>query len=230
MGMDFSKSAVSRQLYPTFALYFRRYAPFTSFGGANPFGLGQRFDGDERTSASTSLKASARTYGYVMFNQTGVIYNFAGSTGTTVHTFLWGDAFAYAKVDSTVVDYVLLHGKNSFVFSANTAGSDPLVPLSPDINTFITARVDYSRPRYLRVAGSASGDNFPNLEVFLVCMPSRHSAVLIDGRTTGGRDIGPVTRLWGASKDHSLGTFDLDWHLDDKGLAQYDIIAAPTTL
>ena len=56
----------------------------------------------------------------------------------------------------------------------------------------------------LRVQCDVFGDNFPNLEVFLTSPKSNFTALLIDGRTTGGRNFGPQTRLWGESRNHRI--------------------------
>jgi hypothetical protein len=167
--------------YPTFALYFRRYAPFDTFG-ANPMALGQRFDGDKRSTASTSLKATSRTYGCVFFNKYGVVYQFSGSSGTKIHPLLWNDIVATANVSMTVVRSHLA-GPSLFEFTASTAGSNPLVPKSPDIDTIVKVRVDFGVLNFMRLDGEVFGNNFPNLEVFLVCLRSMHTALLIDGRT-----------------------------------------------
>jgi hypothetical protein len=214
--------------YPTFGLYFRRYAPFDTFG-ANPLGMGQRFEGDKRTAASTSLKASSRTYGIVMFNRNGIVYQISGSSGTEIHPLLWGDIVGMAKVAMTVVRTTLA-GPSLFEFTASTAGANPLVPKSPDIDTIVKARVDFGTPGLLRLDGEAFGDNFPNLEVFLLCYRSTHTALLIDGRTTGGRDTGPYTRLFGSHSGHSLGRFSVSLGLNQKGELASDYRSSPTTL
>src|SRR5437879_2910453 len=108
------------QKYPTYGLYFRRYAPFGKFGGGNPPNWA-RSEGDKRTTASTSLKVTARTYGCVMFNEYGIVYRFAGTTGTLTYTVFWGDIVVYSKVSMTVVRSTLT-GPSLFGFSASTAG------------------------------------------------------------------------------------------------------------
>jgi hypothetical protein len=218
----------SGKKYPTFGLYFRRYAPFDTFG-ANIIALGQRFEGDKRRAASTSLKATSRTYGCVMFNMYGIVYRMAGSSGTRFHPLLFREIVGMAKVSMTVVRSNLA-GPGLFEFTASTAGSNPLVPKSPDIDTIIKARVDFGKPRVLRLDGEVFGDNFPNLEVFLVCYRSAHTALLIDGRTTGGRDTGPYTRLLGSHSGHSLGRFSVALALNETGELASNYTASPTTL
>ena len=221
--------SVGNPLYPTFGLYFRRYAPFDTFGG---FIAGQRNEGDKRTTASTSLKVTARTYGFVMFNQAGIVEFHAGTTGTTFHPLFFADIFGIAKVSTTIVDHTLFHGPRTFLLSASTASPWPLTPaaLTPDINTIVNVFVDFSSGVSLSVSGEVWGDNFPNLEVFLVCYRSMHTALLIDGRTTGNRDFGPLLRLRGTNEDCSLGKFYLNWALNKKGEAVLDSTVKPTTL
>lgn len=213
--------------YPTFILYFRRYAPFDSFGGGIPLSRFARFEGDHRTGPSTSPKATSRTYGVVFFNQSGVVYQFAGSSGSEVHPAFSGVIRGMAKVSMTVVRTTLA-GPLLFGFTANTAGSMPLIPGAPDINTFISAQVDFGHPKWLRIWGEAFGDNFPNLEIFV--SSGQHSALLLDGRTTGGRDTGPAMRLMGSHSNHSLGKFVANLALNEKGELAFDHTSPATTL
>jgi hypothetical protein len=206
--------------YPTFLFFFRRYAPFDTFGGASPTNMGQRFEGDHRTGPSVSPTASARTYGCVFFNLDGVFYKFSGSTGTTVNTLLFGKISATAKVSSVVTQSAFSQPSN-FTFAAKTSGSMPLFPGAPNIDTQVVVRVTFtSRPRQIWIGGEAFGDNFPNLEVFLIGICGNGSvktALLLDGRTTGGRDLGPVTRLYTTHSDFSLGRFASVLPLNEKG-------------
>jgi len=228
-GDDVTTAVDDARKYPTFGLYFRRYAPFDTFGAGNPLAPGQRFEGDHRTAASTSLKATARTYGCVMFNKYGLVYKFAGTSGTHIHELIWGDVVSYAKIAFTVVRGTLA-GPSLFEFSAKTSASNPLIPLSPNIATIVNARVDFGIQNLMRINGEVFGDSFPNLEVFLLCYRSTHTAVLIDGRTTGSRDFGPATRLIGSHSDLSLGKFSANLVLSEKGELVSDYKSFATTL
>jgi len=189
---------------------------------------GQRFEGDHRSTASTSVKATSRTYGCVIFSQDGIVNKFAGSSGTHIDLFIWGGVDRTADVSQTVVRSTLA-GPLLFSFSASTAGANPLVPKSPDIDTFVNVRVDYGHSNSLVLTGEVFGDNFPNLEVFLLDYQSQHTALLIDGRTTGGRDTGP-TRLIGTHSDHPLGRFFVELPLTSEGLLAGDSTCGVTTL
>ena len=85
-------------------------------------------------------------------------------------------------------------------------GGNPLVPKSPDIDTFVRVRFDWL-PGFLKVEGEAAGDNFPALEIFLYSYVTKYTALLFDGSTTGGPNVGPAKRLFGSHKGHVLGRF-----------------------
>ncbi|MDR3555110.1 MAG: hypothetical protein P4L55_10180 [Syntrophobacteraceae bacterium] len=224
--------AGSWQQFPTFWLYFRRYAPFDSFAGGNPLAPGQRSEGDHRTGASTSLQATSRTYGCIFFNaHDGPIYYFSGSSGTTTHTLVWGDIKGMADVSMTVFP-IIRYLPGVFGFTARTAGGYPLAPqaLTPEINSTVWTRIDFSSPGVMRISGEAFGDDFPNLEVFVVCARSGHSAILIDGRTTGGKDTGPDTRLWGSHSSQTLGTFSQNLGLNANGELAGNYTVGATTM
>lgn len=208
------------QKAPTFALYFRRYAPFESFGGFLPVARFDRFHGDNRL-ASTSLKVTSRTSGCVMFNKEGLVYRYADADFTEIHIMLEGDIVGHAKVSMTFVEG-MVPWPDGFDFSASTSGAMPLLPGSPNIDTLINVSVDFSLPSVLQISGEVFGDNFPNLEVFLLCTRSTHTALLLDGRTTGGRDSGLATRLWGSHSDFSLGKFSATLPLTEKGQLKSD--------
>lgn len=213
--------------YPVFGLYFRRYAPFKEFGGITPYTfVAGNFAGDNR-GPSTSLKATSRTYGCVMFNRFGVGYSFAGSSGTHFHPALFYDTIsATAKTKLTFVQSTL-NGPDLFGFKASSAGSNPLVKPSPDINSFVHVRIGFGVANRMTVNGEAFGDTFPNLEIFVVCYRSARTALLYDGRTTLGPDEGPFG-LFGAHESHRLGTFSAALALDRKGELSTNTTVKPT--
>ncbi len=210
---------------PTFGLYFRRYAPFDTFGVPS-------FEGDKRNAASTSLKVTSRTYGVVMFNQFEIIQTFANTSGTHYHPLLFDSIVGHSKVSMTTVRSRLA-GPDLIEFTASTAGANPLIPKSPNIDTFLTARFDLgfgSPNRLMRISGEVFGDNFPNLEVFLLCYRSAHTALLIDGRTTGGKRTGPITRLSGSHRGQSLGRLSGTLLLNHNGELERDYTTGPTKI
>jgi len=125
--------------YPTYALVCRRYAPFETFGVAFPYGMG-RFEGDNR-GPSTSLKDSSRIYQVIFFNRYGLVYDYAGTSGTAYNSAVWGKIVGHAKISSTAVRGTL-SGPDLFAFEASNAGGNPLVKPAPDINTLLRARID----------------------------------------------------------------------------------------
>jgi hypothetical protein len=193
---------------PVFALWFRRYAPFASFG-VPPF------KGDNR-GPSTDPSASSRTFGCVGFTPQQVLDSRQGSSGTEFDLPLLRRLHARSGVSLTTAR-TRLQGPMLIEFEAHCAGSNPLMPGSPDIDTFVTARVDSGMARLLRMQLTVRGDNFPNLEVFVQCLRSGHTALLIDGRTTGGRHTGPLTRLWGAKAAQELARATVSLPLDAQG-------------
>lgn len=207
---------------PVYGLYFRRYAPFDTFGIPS-------FSGDGRSSASTSLKATSRTYGFVMFNQFQVVNSFAGTSGTHYKPLLFAEIVGFAKVSKTAVR-TKLAGPSLIEFEASTAGANPLVPHSPDIDTFVNARFDFGMGNLMRIQGEVFGDNFPNLEVFLLCYRSGNTCLLIDGRTTGNRRTGPMTRLMGDHRDQSLGRLSGVVLMTPEGEFSRSYTTGPTTI
>lgn len=217
--------------FPRFALYFRRYAHFDVFGALPFYGGNTVFYGDNR-GPSTSIKANitSRTYCFVIFNRYGIIHSFADSSGTTAHSHIWGILDGHSKVNHTVVRNTL-NGPDFFGFKASTAGSNPLVPKSPDINTFVDVKVDFGTPNRLNITGQVFGDNFPDLEVFLLSSGSHeHTALLLDGRTSGGAHTGPPTRIMGSHEHFLLGSFSSVLALNQKGELANNSMVPPTKL
>ena len=214
--------------YPTYALVCRRYAPFETFGVAFPYGLG-RFEGDNR-GPSTSMKDSSRIYQVIFFNRYGPVYNYANTSGTMYKSAVWGKIVGHAKITSTVVRSTL-NGPDLFGFEASAAGGNPLVKPAPDINTLIKATIDFGAQDKLRVQCDVFGDNFPNLEVFIISPPkSNFTALLIDGRTTGGRNFGPQTRLWGEGRNHRLAGCHTVIGLNADGSFASNLTTGPTKM
>lgn len=182
-----------------FVLVFRRYAPFASFG----FG----FEGDHRDKPSVSLLASARTIGCVPFARGSVGAMQAYSSGTQFVGA--GDAVRrfLGRPLSTVQNALRtsIVSTNAISFTARTAGANPMLPGAPDIDTILDVRVEWIA-NSLRVQGSVRGDDFPNAEVF-VLDAKEAGCLLFDGRTTGGQNTGPITRLAGAHDGQWLGSF-----------------------
>ena len=194
-----------------FLLVFRRYAPFLKFG----FG----FEGDNRSGPSASMSAKARTIGTVPFDRRNIGSVEAGSSGTE---FLGlGDwlrkvaGFHKSKVSCSISNKVI--STNFLSFTASTAGSNPMFRgIAPDIDTFVDFRVEWLGSG-LRFVGRIRGDDFPNAEVFVVDSKGL-GCLLFDGRTTGGQDTGPITRLAGSHENQVLGSFHCTVPLSPAGV------------
>jgi hypothetical protein len=192
----------SRKLIMIYGLFFRRYAPFDTFG---LFG----FEGDSRDKASTSLTVTARTIGALNFAP-GNVGNMAGeSSGTTLAG--WGKPIQrmlgtyHSKVTSSVS--VETRSIDCLRFTAQTAGANPMIPFgaAPPIDTFVDVQVVF-RPTAIELSGIVRGDNFPNAEIFVTDAQGQ-SVMLFEYATTGGRNTGPFTRLAGTHADQVLGDF-----------------------
>ena len=185
---------------PTLGFWFRRYAPFARFGN---IGMGN-FEGDNR-GPSTSLSVTSRTYCCVMFDESGITHSFSNSSGTTFYPYVGSPVHGMSTVHHQV-SRTMAAGPGLLEFEAHSEGGNPLVPKSPDIDTFVRVRFDWL-PGVLKVEGEASGDNFPALEIFLYSYVTKNTALLFDGSTTGGPNVGPAKRLFGSHKSHVLGRF-----------------------
>ena len=205
-----------------FVLVFRRYAPFSSFG----FG----FEGDCRTSPSVSTHASSRTIGTVLFQGGGIGSVAADSSGTAfVGLGKWVHQLAgrhKSRVSCSVTRGVTT--LNSLSFIASTAGSNPMVPVvAPDIDTFVDFRADWIGTS-LKIQGSIRGDDFPNAEIFLLDRKGQ-GCLLFDGRTTGGKNTGPITRLVGSHESVLIGRFNLTTGLSPDGSFLHPRAVCPVT-
>ena len=207
----------SGDLEMLFLLVFRRYAPFASFG------LG--FEGDTRTSPSISLAATARTTGCLIFDQKRAGHSLSFSSGSSYVGF--GSTFAgfagrhFSNVRFTVSDIKTTALGISFV--ALTEGSNPMIPGAPDIDTYVDLSAKWMGDM-LHFEGRLRGDSFPNAEVF-VMDGADHVCLLFDGRTGGGRNTGPFTRLLGAGESNFLGSFSKAVPLSPMG----NFVASQTT-
>jgi hypothetical protein len=184
----------------SFFLVFRRYAPFNEFG----FG----FEGDHRSGPSVSMAATARTIGIVAFDRGSIANVEASSSGTQFmgagdHVRrLLGKHTSHVKCSISKK----MISKPWISFTASTAGANPMLRgVAPDIDTFVDFRAEWFGTG-VTFLGVVRGDDFPNAEVFVLDWQGV-GCLLFDGRTTGGRNTGPMTRLAGAHESQVLGRF-----------------------
>lgn len=164
----------------TYTLVYKRYAPFTSFGGG--------FHGDGVAGANRSR--SARTWTFVDFELGVGVTRSRGHSDPTSHRLL-GKSTGVPTIKTNVTT----NTATKLVFESHCAGSNPLVPGAPPIDTFMFMTFE-TTPGGLQVVGTMNGDDFPNGEVFLdindtVRQMSR-CELLCHFATSGGRNTGPV--------------------------------------
>ena len=176
-------------------LTFKRYAPFTSFGGG--------FHGDGRT--TPSYTGTARTIGIVNFDMSSGRVTGVGRSGVSFHVA--APSFRRTGITTCSISGVS-HAGSSLKFTAYTEGALPLIPGAPDIDTFVDIDAMQAGTG-LFVVGKVRGDNFPNAEVFLfeAGSPPAMPRAVFHYATTGGRNTGPMTRLAGAHSSQVLGMF-----------------------
>jgi hypothetical protein len=211
----------------TYGLWFRRYAPFERFGS---LAIGS-FEGDNR-GPSTSLRVTSRTYCCIMFRRSGIVRSFANSSGTRFDPYLGplagGSVTGHSDVRHRVAS---LPHDDGFRIRASSHGGNPLTPsaVTPDIDVYVDVRVGFGT-NTIEISGEAFGDNFPALEIFLYSYRSARAAMLLDGRTTGGANTGPPTRLEGTNSWFRLGSFHVRLRLAGDGELAANTTVPPTTL
>jgi hypothetical protein len=121
------------------------------------------------------------------------------STGTRRQL---SDPKAYATVRVKLSDYAGDRGR--IMFSAHMEGSDPLVPIAPNIDTDIVVTA-FLKGGNLFLAGTVIGDAFPSTEVFVRdSQKVGHSLLYYPtpyGPTGTGRLLGVGTRTLGSFKE-----------------------------
>src|SRR5882672_3285751 len=108
-----------------------------------------------------------------MFNQFQIVHGFVNTSGTQYNSLVYSKITGSSKISGTWAR-TRLAGPGLIEFEASSAGGNPLIPKSPDVDTYLVARFDFGfeSPRRMRISGEVFGDNFPNLEVFLFCYRS----------------------------------------------------------
>lgn len=177
-----------------YELVFKRYAPFEWFGGG--------FHGDNRN--EPSLHASARTSARIEFDFAQGVISSVGSSGESYNRVA-PNVRRTGTTNVSITNQSLSGGV--LKFTAHSEGALPLIPMSPDIDTFVDV-IARETASGVMMEGKVRGDSFPNAEVFLVNPQNARSIVLFHFETTGGRITGPVSRLPGAHSKNVLGNFE----------------------
>lgn len=185
-----------------YSLLFKRYAPFTSFGGG--------FHGDERDQPRWA--GSARVHASIPFDFTnGVIGDGVAWSSPTFRT----KSPSKKKTSTPKLKILSRSFKDGTVkFKAHSAGSNPMISVSPPIDTFVDVEITESH-----IKGTVSGDSFPNCEIFLERREARApdprptisgvDVMLVSHfRTSYGELRGPAT-LFGKGENKVFDRFNL---------------------
>ena len=217
-----------------YILVFRRYAPFDTFGLGFE---GDNFDGkrDGPIASLNEEEATGRTTGIIVFDRKSVGNPTAYSSGSRYTGFGTGFRDLVGKHLATVSSQISSRKifENKVSFTASTAGSNPFFNqeattapdvggyrnphsshssgvnhIAPDIDTYIDFKAEWltTKANHIKFSGAIRGDTFPDLEVFILDT-NNEGIILFDGRTTGGRNTGPFTRLAGSNEEKELGEF-----------------------
>jgi hypothetical protein len=172
-------------------VYVRRFASPDNFGGG--------YHGDNRQ-ATTSLGVTSRVSGNFILWRDG--------TGTALNVcsdpsqFMNEEPKTGQPMASLINGTSLVDGNPIITFS--TAGSNPLVSHSPDIDTRLDLEVAEGS-QSITLSGTLRGDPFPDAEVFIA--DSRGNSVMLDSYMTPLNPLtGPYVWLIG-NRDLRLGTF-----------------------
>lgn len=183
-----------------YQLCVRTFAPWKTFSG---------FEGDNR-SFSTSPDVTFRTGGFLVFDiESGDVIE--GPNGLSSGTRRdEDDAKIFSEVTSTVED--LNSHLGVIRFSLSTAGSNPIIPLSPNIDIEL-GFMAFINEGNLFVEGVLRGDEFPNAEVYI--RDSKGNPFLLTTfQTQYGPTVGPVLALPG-NGDDVMSEFKIGIMLDD---------------
>ena len=180
-----------------YTVVFKRYAPFSSFGGG--------YHGDGRI--TPSLLRTARTWGFVTF---GLSEGVISSSTMSSPTFKVDEPSKRKTGIPRIKVKTTRKTDTQLEFSAHTAGANPMVSLSPDIDTFLDIRITETE-----IHGCLRGDDFPSAEVYLqvgasgvgslICSKSQ---LLYHFQTPYGGIKGPFTRLFGTHQGQWIGAFN----------------------
>jgi hypothetical protein len=106
---------------------------------------------------------------------------------------------------------VIRTGKNGLYIQLDLAAANPLVKPAPTIDLHLQVEATISSSR-LNLSACLSGDAFPNAEAFIEDHAGQRK-MLGTFTTTGGRQLGPMTLLWGDPRRFMTGictTFHID--------------------
>lgn len=190
-------------------LFLRAYAPFATFGSSgNPARMS--FRGDGRTAASTNTADSARLT-YILpialsdmkpdLGARNVFCDPSHGTGSVVRFFGRGSVDPQTSIVTSTAqpqatEFFEPVGRPGTGIAGHieVAAANPLLP-SPDIDLRLNVKMVRETDR-IHLVGNLAGDRFPNAEAFLRDS-TNNTVLLVDYRTDGDRDSGPIKRLFG---------------------------------
>jgi len=180
------------------SMYIRSFAPWQWFG-VEPYPIpcsNNCFFGDDR-SFSTSLTATARVTGILRFWMPGAIL---GSS----QAFSSPSRDIYGRTKTGNPTMTKKSGANGYALHMEFAGSNPLVPGSPAINT----KLDFTpvwNSGQICYSGHLYGDAFPNAEDFVVNSQGQ-ATMLLTFTTQGDPNTGPIIYL-PRDNNRDMGSF-----------------------
>lgn len=175
----------------SYELIFKRYAPFSSFGGG--------FHGDGRS--TPSVDGSARVWGMVTFAVGAGVIKYSAKSSPTYH--IAAPSIVTTQTPGMTVS-VTVNTPQRLSFVAHTAGSNPMVPGAPDIDTFLDLDMEICDGAPV-LSVRMRGDAFPNGEAF-VRKDGGAVETVIDFQTPYGGLAGPAFHLMGTHSSTVLGT------------------------
>ena len=180
------------------SMYIRSFAPWQWFG-IEPYPIpcsNNCFLGDDR-SFSTGVTATARVTGILKFWMPGAILGSSQVFSSPSHDIYGRTAKAHPAITTT-------SGVNGYALHMEFAGSNPLVPGSPAINTKLDFTPVWSSGK-ICYSGHLYGDAFPNAENFVVNSQGQ-STMLLTFTTPGDPNTGPAIYLLG-DNNRDMGSF-----------------------
>ncbi len=179
-------------------MYLRSFAPWQWFG-AEPYPIpcsNDCFRGDDRT-FSTSLTATARVTGILNFWMPGAVLGSSRVFSDPSH-----DIYGRTKTGNPTI--TTKAGVNGYALHLEFAGSNPLVPGSPAIDTKLDFTPTWNSGQ-ICYSGHLYGDAFPNAEAFAINSKGQAN-MLLTFTTQGDQNSGPIIYLPG-DNNREMGSF-----------------------
>uniref|UniRef100_A0A6C0IVH6 Uncharacterized protein n=1 Tax=viral metagenome TaxID=1070528 RepID=A0A6C0IVH6_9ZZZZ len=181
-----------------YVIVVRRYVPFKEFG--HPF----IFKGDNRVKASTSENVTYKTGMYIFLekNLNGFKINevISLSTGTEparyitkkiAHISCGKDTISFSKVENAYK--IIENTEKSITMELQFWGSNPCMPLSPNINTNVYLKIS-KNPSNINIDCKIGGTIFPSIELYV--KNKKKNILLGSYETDKGKSTGPFLHLW----------------------------------